>query len=169
MNENMINKDNLRLEAERLNTMINILTLFTRRTAVEWLPDISSITGVKAEQFSVMFELSIEPNQSLKQLSRNLMASAPNVSVMIQSMVEDGVVSRIADPTDRRRVLLRLGDKGEKLFSDVQEHLVERYQGYLRDLCDKDQKDLDHATLLMLMVMERILKRSLVNRDNKGV
>ena len=165
MNINPSNKEDLRLEAERLNTMTNTLTLFTRRTTLEWLPEILSKTGITREEITVMLELSIEPNQSLKQLSLNLMASAPNVSVMIQSMVEDGVVYRITDHSDRRRVLLRLSDKGEKLFSKAQEHLVERYQEYLRGLCDNDQKDLDRATLSMLMVMERILKRSLVNRE----
>ncbi len=169
MNISPTNKEDLRPEAERLNTMINTLTLFTRRTTLEWLPEILSKTGITREEINIMFELSIEPNQSLKQLSRNIMASASNVSVLIQSMVEGGVVNRIADPKDRRRVLLSLSEKGQKLFYNVQEDLLERYQDYLRGLQDSDQEDLNQATLSMLMVMERLLNRTLVSREKPNM
>lgn len=165
MNKNKTNDEDLRLEAERLDIMINTLTLFTRRTMLEWLPEILSKTGITREQITVMFELSIEPNQSLKQLSRNIMSSASNASVLIQSMFEDGVVYRVADPKDRRRVLLTLSEKGQKIFNNAQEYLLERYQEYLRSLHDSDQEDLNQAALSMLLVMERILNRTLVNRE----
>jgi DNA-binding MarR family transcriptional regulator len=88
------------------------------------------------------------------------MASPSNVSVMIQSMVEGGVVCRITDPKDRRRVLLRLSEDGEKLYATAEEDLVKRYHEYLINLSDADRKDLDYASQLMVQVMGRILKRT---------
>jgi DNA-binding MarR family transcriptional regulator len=160
MKEKLGTKDNVRQEAARLNTMINILTVFTRRTTLEWLPQIASIAGVTREQLSIMYELNIQPDQCLKNLSHNLMASPSNVSVMIQSMVEGGVVCRITDPKDRRRVLLRLSEDGEKLYATAEEDLVKRYHEYLINLSDADRKDLDYASQLMVQVMGRILKRT---------
>jgi DNA-binding MarR family transcriptional regulator len=75
-------------------------------------------------------------------------------------MVEGGVVCRITDPKDRRRVLLRLSGNGEKLYAMAEEDLVKRYHEYLINLSDDDQKDLDYASQMMVQVMQRILKRS---------
>ena len=153
-------REDVRQKAERLNALINTMTLFTRKTTLEWVPEILSKTGLTNDQMTVMYELSIEPSQSLKQLSRTIMASASNVSVVIQSMVENEMVHRITDPTDRRRVLLSLSEKGEKLFYSAQEHLLDCYQDFLRTLSDTDREDLDRTAMSTLLVMERILKRS---------
>ena len=160
MTTNTTQREDVRQKAERLNTLINTMTLFTRRTTLEWVPEILSKTGLTNDQLTVMYELSIEPFQSLKQLSRTIMASASNVSVVIQSMVEDEMVHRITDPADRRRVLLSLSEKGERLFSSAQEHLLDCYQDFLKTLSDSDREALDSAAISTLLVIERILKSS---------
>jgi DNA-binding MarR family transcriptional regulator len=158
-------KEDFRLEAERLNYMTDALTIFSRRTTLKWLPEILSMTGIGREEITVMFELNIEPNQSLKQLSYRMMASSSNVSVLIQSMVEDGVVCRVIDPKDRRRILLSLSEKGQKLYNNAQEYLLDKYEDYLRDLKNSDRESLNEATLSMVEVMERILNLNFINRE----
>jgi DNA-binding MarR family transcriptional regulator len=160
MNQKVDVKNELRLEAETLNQMINMMTLFTRKTVLEWLPDISSQIGVSGEQLSIMLELNMAPNQNLKNLAQNLMAAPSNVSVAIQIMVEKGLVSRVTNPKDRRCVLLQLSSKGEKLFALAEEHLVIKYQEYLKTLSEKNQKNLAQANLQMLKVIENILQPS---------
>ena len=160
-------KEDFRLEAERLNAMTDALTIFSRRTTLKWLPEILSKTGIEREEITAMFELNIEPNQSLKQLSYKMMASSSNVSVLIQSMVEDGVVCRVSDPKDRRRILLSLSEKGQKLYNNAQEHLLEKYEEYLRDLQDSDREALNEATQSMIMAMERILNLNLVKIEGE--
>ncbi len=169
MKINQKNKEDFRLEAERLNTMTDALTIFSRRTTLKWLPEILSKTGIEREQITAMFELNIQPNQSLKQLSYQMMASSSNVSVLIQSMVEDGLVCRVSDPNDRRRILLSLTEKGQKLFNDAQEHLLEKYEEYIGDLQDTEREALNQATRSMIMVMENILDLNLVNRGEENI
>lgn len=158
MNEKIATKDNFHQQAERLTKMINMLTLFTRRTVLEWMPDIASSCGIKTEQFAIMLELKINPNQNLKNLSRSLIASASNVSVLIQAMVKDGLVIRVTDPEDRRRVLLKLSDQGYQLYSEIEKLIVNQYRNYLQSLAVVDQHDFDQGTKLMVLVLERLLK-----------
>lgn len=162
-------KEDFRLEAERLNNMTDALTIFSRRTTLKWLPEILSKTGIEREEITAMFELNIEPNQSLKQLSYKMMASSSNVSVLIQSMVENGVVCRVSDPKDRRRILLSLSEKGQNLYNNALEHLLEKYEEYLRDLRDYDREALNQATLSIIKVMESILDLNLVNREEENL
>lgn len=146
-------------QARNLNTMINELSLFTRKTWVEWMPEVTTMLGLTGERFMVLFELNMQPDMSLKELSGHLMVSPPSLSVMINSMVEQGLVTRIPDPQDRRRVLLRLSGRGVEQFHRTEEEMVGRFREYLAGLPEQDQQELGQATTLMLEVMARILKR----------
>ncbi len=146
-------------DARRINTLINDVSLFTKRTLLLWLPEVESLMGITAERFLVMFELNMEPDRSLKELAQSLVISPSSLSVMINSMVEQGIVSRLTDPDDRRRVVLRLSEKGYDLFRLADDQLVERFEAYLNQLPKKDKDDLNKAATMMLDVMERLLKR----------
>lgn len=158
MNQDSPQNQKVRDEAARLNMLLNDLSLFTRKTLLDWLPELESQTGITGERFMVMFELHLEPDRGLKELAQTLMISPSSLSVMINSMVEQGLVSRVTDPADRRRVLLRLSDNGADIFEKAEGQVVENFQTYLLNLPEKDREDLNEATSLMLKVMERILR-----------
>ena len=149
----------LELQSRQLNTMINELSLFTRKTWLEWMPEVSTMLGLTGERFMVLFELNMQPDQSLKELSGRLMVSPPSLSVMINSMVDQGTVTRVPDSRDRRKVVLRISDEGMAQFLRMEKEMEERFQDYLRKLPTEDQKQLGEATALMLDVMARILNR----------
>lgn len=155
-----MNIDVTKKEARRINTMINDLSLFTKKTMLLWLPELELQMGITAERFLVMFELNMEPDRNLKELAQSLVISPSSLSVMINSMVEQGVVTRLTDPDDRRRVVLRLSEKGNELFLAADEHLAEKFSEYLAQLPEKDRDDLNRVTTMMLDVMSRLLKRS---------
>lgn len=147
-------------DARRINAMINDLSLFTKKTMLLWLPELESQMGITAERFLVMFELNMEPDRSLKELAKSLVISPSSLSVMINSLVEQGIVTRLTDPVDRRRVVLRLSEKGNELFLAADDHLTEKFSAYLEELPEKDRDDLNTVTNMMLDVMNRLLKRS---------
>ena len=149
----------LDLQARQLNTMINELSLFTRKTWLEWMPEVTTMLGLTGERFMVLFELNMQPDLSLKELSGRLMVSPPSLSVMINSMVDQGLVTRVPDARDRRRVLLRISEKGTAQFLRMEEAMEGRFRDYLGELPAEDQKQLGEATVLILDVMARILNR----------
>ncbi len=147
-------------EARTLNDLLNVLSLFARRTTVEWLPDLVTERGITSERFMVMWELMLQPDRSLKQLALRMGVSPSSMSVMVNSMVEAGLVARVTDSDDRRRVVLRLTQFGEEELAAGESYLLERYREFLESLPDDDRAELISASTAMLAVVGRILDRS---------
>ena len=154
-----MDKDIQKRDARVLMTLVNTLSLFVRRTMLEWLPDLQSKVGITEQRYAVMFELALQPDISLKDLAKRLVVSHSSLSVMINSMVEQGLVIRVDDPADRRRVLLRLSEQGNRDLNTAEEYLIEGFEQYLQTLPEADRRDLVEAGGSMLEVTERILER----------
>lgn len=148
-----------REEAQVIIETINTLTLFTRKTLLRWMPELVSELGITGERYMVLFELALQPDMSLKGLADNLLTSPPTMSVMVNALVEQDLVTRIPDPEDRRRVLLRLSENGERELARAEAALLERYQNYLGELPREDQKRFVSSSRELLTVVRRIMER----------
>ena len=153
-------KETAQAHGRRIVELVNTLTLFTRRTMVAWLPELTEQLGITADRLMVMFELELQPDISLKELASFVMVSPSAMSVMIDSMVKQGLVTRVPDVTDRRRVVLQLSDRGRQALRALDNQLAQRYQQYLATLKEADVEQLTEATEQMLDVVKRILARS---------
>ncbi len=160
MREDRLTSDPAKQEAQRLMLLLNTLTLFTRKTMLAWMPDLVSDLGITEERLMVMYELNLQPDISLKDLAQSMMVSSSSLSVMINSLVEQDIVSRLPDPEDRRRVLLRLGSQGEEMLRRAEEYLLGQFQEYVKKLPQAERQELAGAADGLLQVVERILKRN---------
>ena len=146
-------------EGRQLNELINMLSLFTRQTYVEWIPELEKALGITEQRFLVMWELKLQPDCSLKDLASLLVVSPSSLSIMVNALVKQGSVQRIEDANDRRRVVLRLTEQGERELDVGEEHLVSKFDEYLNSLDEDIRQDLMTAADAMRNVMERILQR----------
>ncbi|TVR65711.1 MAG: MarR family transcriptional regulator [Spirochaetaceae bacterium] len=153
------NRDPSREEAQVIIETINTLTLFTRKTLLRWMPELVSELGITGERYMVLFELALQPDMSLKGLADNLLTSPPTMSVMVNALVEQDLVTRIPDPEDRRRVVLRLSENGERELARAEAALLERYRNYLGELSREDQKTFVSSSRELLTVVRRIMER----------
>ena len=160
MNTRRLAGDSLREEAQRMMLLLNTLSLFSRKTLVSWMPELVTDMGITEERFMVMFELSLQPDISLKDLAQSMMVSSSSLSVMINALVEQGIVTRQPDSEDRRRVLLRLGTRGKRLLRRAEDHLLQKFQEYLKSLPEDDRQELNFTAEALLQVVDRILRRS---------
>ena len=71
-------------------------------------------------EFTVLVLLLDNPNATPKQLAQTLGASPPNVTVLIDRLVERGLLQRQRSDTDGRAMNLRLTDKGLDLARRAQ-------------------------------------------------
>ena len=147
-------------EGRLLNELLNMLSLFTRQTYVEWIPELEKELGITEQRFLVMWELKLQPDCSLKDLASMLVVSPSSLSIMVNALVKQGSVQRVEDPDDRRRVVLRLTEQGERELAMGEEHLVNRFGQYLQTLPQRERDDLVQAAEAMRSVMERLLNRS---------
>jgi DNA-binding MarR family transcriptional regulator len=76
--------------------------------------------GVTLPKFDVMAALARkESGMTMTEVSRFLMVSNGNVTALIDRLVADGLVVRMANAQDRRATLVRLTHKGLNLFAGM--------------------------------------------------
>jgi DNA-binding MarR family transcriptional regulator len=102
----------LRLWLRLLRTARPIEVELRRRLAAEF--------GVTLPKFDVMAALARnEAGMTMTEVSRFLMVSNGNVTGLVDRLVADGLVVRVADKQDRRATLVRLTPKGLRLFASM--------------------------------------------------
>lgn len=85
--------------------------------------------GISLAQLFVLQQLAERPADSLNDLAERTATHQSSVSVVVRRLVEGGLVTRTAAPTDRRRVQIALTEAGRAKLADaprtVQVTLVE--------------------------------------------
>lgn len=104
----------LRLWVRLLRTVRPIEVELRRRLKAEF--------GVTLPKFDVMAALARkEAGMTMTEVSRFLMVSNGNVTALIDRLVADGLVVRLANARDRRATVVRLTRKGVNLFAAMAE------------------------------------------------
>jgi DNA-binding MarR family transcriptional regulator len=111
--------------------------------------------GVPIEQLRILSVLAGAPTPML-QLADAVFVEGPTLTKMIDRMITESLVFRAPDPTDRRRVVIHLTERGrilhrrlssitrkqqEQLFSRLNKKKAEQLQILLRDLIDARHSD----------------------------
>ncbi len=99
--------------------------------------------GLNAAQFNVLM-LAAYQNEgkgiSQVQIAKRLIASASQVTKLVEKSVKEGLLTRTTNPVSRRENLIRISPKGQKRIDRV----WPQYDALLRSLTDyipaKDQK-----------------------------
>jgi DNA-binding MarR family transcriptional regulator len=82
--------------------------------------------GLSVPQFRVLVFLGRTPGASLSTVARQAGIADATASVMVSRLVERGLVSRASDPSERRRVMLRLTQRGTTLLERARAHARRR-------------------------------------------
>lgn len=90
--------------------------------------------GVPVEQWRVLTILSDGKGHSMGELADAVLLNHPTLTKMIDRMVSDALVYRVQDPSDRRRVLMHLSDRGKTLAKRLtslaqrqEDHIIQSY------------------------------------------
>jgi DNA-binding MarR family transcriptional regulator len=75
--------------------------------------------GITSRQATLLFLIRLSPGLSLKELAAEERISAPAVSGLVDRLEKAGLIERVRDEGDRRRVGLELTDEGERLLKRV--------------------------------------------------
>lgn len=71
--------------------------------------------GVPVEQWRVLMILADGKGHSMGDLANAVLLNHPTLTKMVDRLVSDALVYRVQDPSDRRRVLMHLSDRGKAL------------------------------------------------------
>ncbi|MGH8872627.1 MAG: MarR family winged helix-turn-helix transcriptional regulator, partial [Acidimicrobiia bacterium] len=90
----------------------------------------------------VIFELAQEESTELADLRRLLGLDAGYVSRLVAGLRDHGLVETTTSAEDARRVVLRLTEKGQEAFGDLDRRSVEQVTAVLAELGEEEQRRL---------------------------
>ena len=93
-------------------------------------------------QFGVLCALMDTQGMAIIDLSRQLNISKQQMTNVIEKLLTSGYVSKNPDPKDRRRFVVTISDKGEKLLADHMEQFRQRFEIHARNLTTDERQEL---------------------------
>ena len=124
------------------------LRVIERETA-NYLKNETACCGVSLSQCHILMELDAQGEMSLKQLAANLEADPSTLSRVIDGMVNSGLILRAANPDDRRAVILKLSEQGQRTAATINEQSNRFYQRLFELLpTEKHAQMVESITLL---------------------
>ena len=118
-----------------------ILEQAQRRVSRE-LDRVLSEVGASAEQWRVLDKLSDEKGLPIGELALQLSMNPPTMTKLIDRMVAAGLVQRIVDDEDSRRVLVFITDTGLVLFGKLSQKATEFHEGLAESLNAREAQQL---------------------------
>ena len=101
--------------------------------------------GVTSRQVTLLWLIREHPGLSLRELAAEERVSAPAVSGIVDRLEKAGLIERVRDADDRRRVGLTLTDDGERLLKRVRARRTTWLADRLKGLDDDELSAVEAA------------------------
>ena len=108
--------------------------------------------GITSAQFHTIRQIH-SGIDSVSELAGCMHVSKPNISRLVDELVQEGIVDRSRDETDRRNIKLALTKNGEKLIQDLQDRYREILTEQFSILNDEELSSM----ILAFRSMEKII------------
>lgn len=92
-------------------------------------------------QLKSLFFIAAREKTNFKKLAEALGVTPPNVTGIIDRLVEQGLVTRTENPEDRRIMLLQMTEKGHELLNNLRERRINRMTQILAQLSVQELED----------------------------
>lgn len=112
---------------EELLPTLTMLACFHRRIFTE-ANRFSGKKEVGYQRYIILHCLNLSPELSLKNLAKLLGVSASGLSLVVDSLREEGLLARKENPADRRQVVLTLTPAGTTLLEGIEGRMMDRLE-----------------------------------------
>jgi DNA-binding MarR family transcriptional regulator len=100
----------------------------------QYVPEAWMDLSLTIGQLKSLFFIDFEGSTNFRKLATALGVTPPNITGIVDRLVEQGLVSRKENPEDRRMLLLETTDKGKALLAKLRESGVNRMSAILAQL-----------------------------------
>lgn len=111
--------------------------------------------GITMSRFWVMNKLSLDKPITMKDLQKQLLLAPATLTGLIDNLVDDMLVKRWRDDTDRRLVYLTLTPEGHKLLNDILQCRISIFENSLKNL---DEINIEQINDDLRLILNRIKK-----------
>ncbi|MEG0370692.1 MAG: MarR family transcriptional regulator [Clostridium sp.] len=94
----------------------------------------------------VLFCLVHTGSNSVSRLAESLRISKPNMTPIIDNLINEGLITRSYDPNDRRKILIELNDKGKILLENERKRIISSLSAKINNLTPEDRDILSSTT-----------------------
>lgn len=98
--------------------------------------------GLTVSQFAVLEVLYHRGDLRVCEILDKILATGGNMTVVIDNLVKDGLVSRCSDPSDKRVNLIRITEKGRDLIQGIFPKHIQNINGIFSVLTDDEKRNL---------------------------
>jgi MarR family transcriptional regulator, organic hydroperoxide resistance regulator len=116
-------------------------------------------------QLKSLFFIDHEGTTNFRKLAQALNVTPPNVTVIIDRLVEQGLVSREENPEDRRMLLLKTTEKAKTLLATLRENQTSHISGVLTQMSLEDLSALLRGLGALATAIETGKKKSESNKS----
>lgn len=109
------------------------------------------------EQFLIMRDIHAGDQLALSAIAKSRGVTRAAVSRQIKTLLDQGYVVQERDETDRRRLYLRLTERGEQVTETVNAAIHDRFYGWIEVIGEADAREL-------LRIMRRVATE-LIDKD----
>jgi DNA-binding MarR family transcriptional regulator len=118
-------------------------------------PDVWLSLNLTIAQLKSLMFISHKGVTNFKTLADALGVSPPNVTGIVERMVEQGLISREENPQNRRMLMLKVTDKGVAVVKKIHESKSSRFSGLLAKLSQEDLEALARGMAALAAVLQR--------------
>lgn len=97
-------------------------------------------TSMPPSHMKVIFYIQHLGSAAVSDVAKNLNISKPNMTPIIDNLVNNDLVIRYEDPNDRRKILLKVSEKGHKFLNKKKQEIVSSLSNRISTL--EDEEDL---------------------------
>ena len=106
-------------------------------------------------QARALFILAARKELTVSQLAKLLGVGKPSASILVQQLVERGLVTRTEHPTDRRHTILSLSQKGAEIGAGRREAREKQWQRWLSNLSSDELSALARGLSALTNVVKK--------------
>lgn len=103
----------------------------------------------------VLATLSIEVSMTVTEISERFDIAKPNITPLIDRMIEAGYVKRVRNTTDRRVVHVFILDKGREKVTEMVKSLQDTVQGWSKTMTEEDMGRVTDAIELIRSILAK--------------
>lgn len=114
--------------------------------------------GIPLSHVQVLSMLSEMGSMSVSEISRRLGIAKPNITPLVDRLIEYGLVERLRDGADRRVVNIIILDEGKKKLDAIQTSVAEQVRRWVLSMPASDARELNTALTSISRILNDMSK-----------
>ncbi len=120
------------------------------------LSAIQSDQGIPLSHVQVLAMLEEVGSMSVSEISKRFGIAKPNITPLVDRLVNAGLVDRVRSETDRRVVNIVILDEGRKRLRQIENALNEHVASWQQNLTSEEFARLDFALTELITILEKL-------------